>query len=142
MKQLFTTFCVVLMVTCMAAAPIDKEKALLSAKTFMSQHGLKDPSRMAFVYQGRPMRAKANGTSSQHAPYFIFNNGGDNGFVIVSGDDRTPSILGYSDKGAFNTEDIPTNMAAWLAGYADQIAYLDSAGIEPPQGAVHKAPTM
>lgn len=42
------------------------------------------------------MRGK---TKAQAMPYYVFNTNDDNGFVIVSGDDRTAEILAYSDKG-------------------------------------------
>ena len=42
---------------------------------------------------GRPagiqqMRLAAKGGSAQTADYYVFNNGGGRGFVIVAGDDR------------------------------------------------------
>ena len=43
-------------------------------------------------------------------PYYVFNTNDDNGFVIVSGDDRTAEILAYSDNGRFNADEIPDNM--------------------------------
>lgn len=55
---------------------------------------------------------------------YIFNIGNDGGFVIVSGDERTPEILGYTDKGTLNAHDMPENMRFWLQGYADEILAL------------------
>jgi hypothetical protein len=37
----------------------------------------------------------------------VFNIGTNEGFVIVSGDDRTPAVLGYSDKGSFDMDRLP-----------------------------------
>ena len=34
------------------------------------------------------------------SPYYIFSRGENRGFVIVSGDDCLPTILGYTDSGA------------------------------------------
>lgn len=53
---------------------------------------------------------------------FFFNIGTNDGFVIVSGDERTPAILGYADSGSIDTENIPANMRSWLTGYAREIA--------------------
>lgn len=60
----------------------------------------------------------------QSAYYYVFNAEDDNGYVIVSGDDRTPEILGYVDHGSFDEEKIPENMKSWLQLYVDQIKYL------------------
>lgn len=54
----------------------------------------------------------------------MFNIGEDDGFVIVSGDDRTVPVLGYSDEGSFAPDKIPANMKAWLDGYAQQLKAL------------------
>ncbi len=58
------------------------------------------------------------------AHYYAFNIGEKGGFVVVSSDDRTPAILGYTEEGEFNAETIPSNMKAWLEGYNEQLAYL------------------
>lgn len=57
--------------------------------------------------------------------YYVFNVGSNDGYVMVSGSDLTPQVLGYANKGSFNEEDMPTSMKAWLASYADQIAYIE-----------------
>ena len=49
-----------------------------------------------------------------NAPFYIFNNTDDNGFVIVSGDDRLSPILGYSNTGAIDTENLPVQLKAML----------------------------
>lgn len=59
-------------------------------------------------------------SKSQDAqPYYVFNAEGDNGFVIVSGDDRTPRILGYADQGGIDTNNIPVNFQ-WLLDYYEK----------------------
>ena len=59
------------------------------------------------------------------APYYVFNASADKGFVIVAGDDRAPQVLGYSDEGAFDYNDMPEALQAWLDGDAAQSAALD-----------------
>ena len=56
--------------------------------------------------------------------YFIFNIGHEDGYVVMSGDDSTPAVLGYADEGSFNPKQMPPQMEAWLQSYADQIEYL------------------
>ncbi|MCF8304714.1 MAG: C10 family peptidase [Bacteroidales bacterium] len=52
--------------------------------------------------------------------YHIYNfeNGG---YVIVSAEDNTYPILGYSYKSQFSNEGMPDNIASWMKNYADQI---------------------
>ena len=65
-------------------------------------------------------------------PAFYIINNGKNGFVIVSADDNAKTILGYSDKGAFDADKIPENVKFWLNYYAQQISYVAQNGISKP----------
>ena len=56
--------------------------------------------------------------------YYVFNVGQDGGFVIVSGEDATEEILGYSDEGHFDVETMPDEIKSWMQGYADEISWL------------------
>lgn len=56
--------------------------------------------------------------------FYVFNVGKSNGFVIVSGDDRTDDILGYADQGKFDYDEMPENMRSWLDGYARELRSL------------------
>ena len=54
---------------------------------------------------------------------YAFNCEGG-GFVIASGDDRTVPILGYSDEGSIDLQQMPENMKAWLGYYGAAINVL------------------
>jgi hypothetical protein len=58
--------------------------------------------------------------------YYVFNAEAENGYVIISGDDRTDEILGYATNGSFDLDNMPENVKAWLQGYAEQIAILET----------------
>lgn len=51
--------------------------------------------------------------------YYVFNRNADNGFVIISGDERCRDVLGYCDDGNFNYDEIPDNMRWWLGLYTE-----------------------
>ena len=88
--------------------------------------------------------------SSANAPtyFYIFNKGNGQGFVIVSGDDATKTILGYSDEGSFSVENMPENLQNWLNFYQSEIKYAMESGqsATPPDSvqtvALRSASTM
>lgn len=105
------------------AQQVSVEEALQSAKQFVNgtqQSGIRKANavdKMALAYTAK----KAGKTR-----FYIFNeNDADGGFVIVSGDNRTEAIIGYTDNGDFDEKLMPENMRAWLNGYAEQLAMLD-----------------
>lgn len=60
--------------------------------------------------------------------FYVFNRGDKEGFVLVSADDKTRSILGYSTKGTFDDTNIPANVQFWLNRYAQQITAVAQSG--------------
>ncbi len=52
--------------------------------------------------------------------YYIFNRS-NGGFVIVGGDEVSKEIIGYSDNGTFNPNNIPENLKKWLKTYDNEI---------------------
>ncbi|MBO6188427.1 MAG: C10 family peptidase [Prevotella sp.] len=62
--------------------------------------------------------------ATRQSGLYVFNVDNGNGYVIVADDDRAETILGYSNSGSFDPQRIPSNMRAWLQGYADEIAWL------------------
>ena len=105
------------------ASPVSQNQALQTATTFMSQQ---HPGK---VIQLTPVNNHKFKTSGNTSSYYIFNAAGSQGFVIVSGDDRTTPILGYTDSGNFDSSKMPANMKAWLENYEMQIQALDMMGI-------------
>lgn len=55
---------------------------------------------------------------------YVFSMSEAGGFVIVSNDDRTHPILGFSETGFLDLENMSDEQRAWLQGYADEIAWL------------------
>ena len=114
-------FWLLLLPIVLMAAPVTQEQAMQKARVFVNGH-----SRMAQGGKLKVARAPLKLQSAQTtASYYVFNVGERQGFVIASGDDRTPAILGYADDGQFDADNIPSNMKAWLEDYERQISLLD-----------------
>ena len=94
----------------MFAESVDKTQALRKAQKFMPGKIFKEVKSVS----------KARGDASGDA-FYVFNAEKNDGFVIVSGDDRTVPILGYSRTGSIDMDKIPENMKWWLDSYARQM---------------------
>ncbi|GHV65837.1 hypothetical protein FACS1894199_07640 [Bacteroidia bacterium] len=77
----------------------------------------------------------------QTVPYYVFNvnwNVGKNqGFIIVAGDDIATPILGYSDNGLYDENNLPPNFAFWMDCISQEISAAIKNGV--PQSAKIKA---
>lgn len=78
-----------------------------------------------------------------HVGFYVFNRGNNEGFVIVSADDRTSEqILGYSTQGTFDYNKLPANAKAWVDGYAKGIATIQATNQAPaPTRAATRTPS-
>ena len=95
------------------AAPITRTRAAETARAFIG-------GRPSLMLSSRQLSLASPDQGIR--PYYVFNIGAADGFVIVSGDDAACPVLGYSDSGHFDEENIPDNMRAWLEGYAREIS--------------------
>jgi len=117
MKRLLLILSLVCFAISTWAGQISRDQALHKAQLFLSQKGLPGPLKSA---ETQMSRHRAQG-SIQPDYYYIFNAGQDQGFIIVSGDDRTPEILGYSLSGSFDIDNLPPAMEALLNHYSEEI---------------------
>ena len=58
------------------------------------------------------------------APYYIFSRGAGKGYVIVSGDDSTAPIIGYTDMGDYVEGQLPAPLQNLLDSWAEKIKKL------------------
>lgn len=98
------------------AAPVGRQQAQQKAVAFLEKQ-----NKSAQLSSSAPFRAKSAALTVEQSPYYIFNTEGNKGFIIVSGDDRTEEILGYSDAGSFDPENIPNGLQALLDAYEQEI---------------------
>ncbi len=100
-----------------SATPVTRTEALAKAQDFMQARGAALKGELSAVNGPR----KVGNAQDETSCYYVFNNGQDGGFVIVSGDSRTKEILAYSDKGTFDPNDMPPSMVAMLDNYTEEI---------------------
>ena len=113
MKKILLTLVAFMAMVAVNAQQISRQQALQKAQRFM-------PGKQF----GEVRNFARGGNVSDSEPFYIFNAEGKKGFVIVSGDDRTRPILGYSKTGNLDIDQLPENLKGWLDGYARQIEAL------------------
>ncbi|MBR4919853.1 MAG: C10 family peptidase [Prevotella sp.] len=116
----------------MMAGQVDQETAKQKAIAFASaKMGVKAQKSLRATNSGV---RKASNRVAERDYLHVFNIDGG-GYVIVSGDDRTEEILGYSLTGTFDANKIPDNMRGFLQEYVDGIQYLDDHNIKVEKSA-------
>ena len=105
-------------VSLLANNPITNPKALRKAQDFAQKKGhVKNTATLEMAY--------AITSTSEKPGIFVYNMGKHAGFVIVSDDDSTDDVLGYSYTGHFDADHVPDNMRAWLEICAEETAIKD-----------------
>lgn len=117
-KKMLTMMAALLLSGSAIAAPVDATSAKQKAAAFLQKQAQRSNNSRRAAALRNPQLNEANAFGNA---LHVFNIGSDNGFVIVSGDDRTEEILGYVDGGNFDWDNMPENMRFWLQMYADQI---------------------
>ena len=119
--SIFTLF-MVLCIVAVNAAPINTDRAIRVAQNFYSHQTNESIQNIHFTFQ---LSASRNTDVS----LYVINI--NNGFVIVSGDDRVMPVLGYSDQGNFDVHNCPEQMMELLHSYRDAVeaitAHVDKA---------------
>lgn len=105
----------------MFGSPVSKTEAVELANKFIknSQLDMQRVSVSTLVY--------TESASNGEPLYYVFNLPND-GFIIVSAEDFTLPILGYSDENEFDKNNIPINMADILSDYKSEIKYAKERG--------------
>lgn len=112
MKKSLLTILLAIVCTVLSAGDITRKEARQRAATILSHSA--DVQLVA--------------TGGDRPAYYVFNaQQKDKGFVIVAGiDDVGDGILGYSDSGWFDPQDMPPALEYWLESYAQQVELIRS----------------
>ncbi|MBO4481345.1 MAG: thiol protease/hemagglutinin PrtT [Bacteroidales bacterium] len=127
MKKFCLYFSFILLTLNLFAAPVDPTTAAKVATNFYRQQTI---AKTLFKQQAQPALLNVTAqTPYQHM--YVFNVEGDNGFVLVAGDDRSIPVLGYSDEGRFDYDNLPDNARAWITHYEEELAWIVANDAEP-----------
>ena len=114
MKKIFTSIAFLTSVITLSATVLSPEEALQRASVSgaMKMKGTASP-RLLTTYRS------ADNTPTLYA----FSTGSDEGFSILSADDCAAPVLGYSESGRWDTDNLPPQIEWWMGEYSRQIEY-------------------
>ena len=101
------------------AGPVDQQQAEENVKAFFTKQSKKGARGIRGI-SNRQKSLVLEKVSEVADAYYVFNIQ-DGGFVIAAADDQVPAVLGYTDNGSFDADDIPDNMRGYLEGMAAEI---------------------
>ena len=127
-KILFLVLVSFVWTVALVAEPVTPSQAREKASQFLHQRIAKRARASAPTAKALKMMAVGKDDS-----YYIFNVGDGDGYVVVSGEDATEDILGYSDTGSIDPDNMPCGMRMLLDNNANQIKLIRDNGITRDQ---------
>lgn len=126
------TVLLVLDIAGLRADAVTPEQATQIASQFFSNKGprrMQSSARRTSAQSAMTTVAVFDSIDSAGQPYiYAVSAPQQDGFVLVSGDDRFNAVLGYSDGSSYDEQTMPENMRAWMQGYIAEMRYLESKG--------------
>ena len=109
------------------ATTIDVNTARSTASNYLKQYASNTPGtlRAPAIADIKLAYAEESSAISGTNAYYAFNITGG-GFIIVAGEDRAYPVLGFSDQGHLDYNNLPDNFKALMRGYKEEIEYLQS----------------
>ena len=115
-KHIVILLAMMLAMGSLQANPVSQQTAQANASRFVASYfeASRQSSDLALVYTARAERGEAT--------FYVFNVG-SNGFVVMSADDHSRPVLGYSDEGVFNPDDMAPATRDFLQALSEGISY-------------------
>ena len=110
------------------ANPIDVRKAREIAENFFKRSPQMQPK--AGMLQLKQLQPRMQTRSTGDASYYLFTPEVGQGFVIVSGDDELPEVVGYSFDSPVDEDDLPPALSAWLNAFGTYVEDVRSGKVE------------
>lgn len=102
------------------AIKIDLDAAIQTAIAFKQTRATRSNPKIPTVQLISPNSY----VSEETEDFYIFNYEDNDGYVIVGGDDMLPSILGYSDSGNIDLDNLPPALEWKLNSFKEEISYI------------------
>lgn len=118
------TFCVLILLLAFTESIYAKQRTASEALQLAQQHVMKSASFRGTTSTPAMKLAYTEIDSSSQAKnelFYIYNKSDSSGYVIVSGDDRANTILGFADSGNFNYKKMSDGLRYWLGRFSKQM---------------------
>lgn len=110
------------------AGPISPEQALQRVA------GSQLKSQALGAGTAQPQLVHTSLTADGTPAAYVFNGADHRGYLVLSADDIAYPVLGYSDQGYIDADNLSPQLQWWLSEYGRQIEYARSQGVQPGQG--------
>ena len=114
MNKLILSFIAILLWIEAFAEPIDVNSAKRVAESFLASIEVKNFGELYDITSTTPFKE-----------FYVFSIG-DDGFILISGNDCTVPILGYSFTNRFDIDNMPQNVKSVLDSYEEEIKFFKS----------------
>ena len=123
MKKILFGFLALLVSVTLFAERITSDDAAQVANNFMNI------APAPGVKNAVPHKKMVRKATAEENLFYIYENEGGEGWVIVAADDAITPILAYSETGHFRTDNLPTNIRGWLGKYNSFIRKIEADGV-------------
>lgn len=106
------------------AGPRSYQQAKAIAQRQAAMLGIEMDAEVTASAKAAPRMSVSSAVSPSATCYYVFANGEDKGFTIVSGDDRMPEVVGYSAKGTYDPDHLPANYVGFMKAYQETVEAL------------------
>lgn len=103
------------------AGPRSYQQAKAIAQRQAAMLGIEMDAEVAASAKAAPRMSVSSAVSPSATCYYVFANGEDKGFTIVSGDDRMPEVVGYSAQGTYDPDHLPANYVGFMKAYQETV---------------------
>lgn len=120
--KLFAFLVAMLTVLPALAQEVDEATAQERALRFLQRSASRSSRSQGGQASALSIKLAHTSTGDKGNNYYAFNVGNNEGFIIMSAEERAVEVLGYADEGTFDYAAIPANLKWWLSEYDKQIA--------------------
>lgn len=121
MRKLLSIFALTIYAVCLSAQTVGVDDAKSRAVAFLQKPQKSSAKRVKQSISNLSLAYTAE--ISQKPTLYAFNIDNGNGFIVMSADESTEQVLGYSDSGEFNYSTMPANVKWWIDNLSQQVRY-------------------